>query len=132
MANPAALLHATLSNWRVGGRLYADTTDQRIAVRHLDAIEDLLDQMDAVNIGTEVYREQFPKWCALTLHNPNEWQVQSNLKHIDNTALDHLWNLSEWFRTLVPTVSTDGLDALRTFAEGTQTVLDEDDTIDPC
>ncbi|MDQ2638069.1 MAG: hypothetical protein M3Y83_14470 [Actinomycetota bacterium] len=131
MANPAELLHQTLIRWRANGGSYVDQLEQRIAVRHLDAIDELLTQMDAAQIGTDVYRRYFDKWATLTLHHPHDWQSQGQRQHIDDTPLDHLQNLSAWFRTLVPTVQAGGLDSLREFADGAEAVLADDDSIDP-
>lgn len=130
MANPAELLHQVLTNWQ-GSKQSANTADHRIAIRHLDAIEELLDQMDNAQIRTDVYRRYFKKWATLTLRHPHDWQKQESNKHVDSTALDHLLNLSDWFRGFVPSVATDGLDSLRGFVESAQTVITEDDSLDP-
>ncbi|MGB0971444.1 MAG: hypothetical protein ACPGVG_10825 [Mycobacterium sp.] len=108
-----------------------ETKQHRIAIRHLDAIEELLDQMDDAQIRTDVYRRHLPKWTTLTLRHPHDWQNQNATKHVDSTALDHLLNLSDWFLGFVPSVATDGLDSLRDFVESTQAVLEEDDSLDP-
>lgn len=65
MANPAGLLHRQLSAWRNDGN-YADLTQQRIAVRHIEAVAELLDQMDDARIKTTIFRRHFDAWVALT------------------------------------------------------------------
>lgn len=130
MANHAELLHATLARWS-SDQHYPDPADHRTAVRHLDAIEELLGQMDDVGLKTDVFRRHFIKWSTLTLRHPNDWGTQTAQKLTDTAALEHLENLAEWFRTLVPTVMGDGLDQIRRYVDGVRDLLDVDDSLDP-
>jgi hypothetical protein len=132
MANPAELLHEKLTRWRANASHHADPAEQRIAVRHLDAIEELLDQMDDAKIKTTLYRQYFDKWVALTLHNPQGWQNQKNLKHIDDSALENLEHLADRLDNgLVLKLQDGGLDALRAYSSDVRALLDEDESIPP-
>lgn len=125
MANPAELLHTTLRSW-ISVKGHVDPAAQRIAVSHLDAIEELLNQMDAAEIDTEPYRKHFDRWAKLTLHHPYGWRNGGDA----TPALDQLQSLAAWFKALVPTVTDGGLDTLRKYAEESLQVLADDDSID--
>ena len=98
MANPAELLHATLTAWRKQPGKNADPTEQRIAVRHLDAIEELLKQItQLLNASISTYDtaarvdgDEF----AMLLRNCSPETIQHTITHfnqgIDN--LNFIWN----------------------------------------
>lgn len=132
MANPAELLHATLTNWRSMYRTHnAPADEQRIAARHLDAIEELLARMDTAGIRTDLFRKHFDKWVSLTFHHPHEWQGGAGSQHIDDTPLEGLDHLGDRLKTLVPTLQAGGLDDVRAYADAARRLLDDDDTINP-
>jgi len=80
MANPAQLLHTLLITWRGGQQQSAEAARgaacqgnwdaHRIAVSHLNAIENLLGQLEASGRNIRVYRQQFPTWCQAVFAYP--------------------------------------------------------------
>lgn len=130
MANPAELLHTTLTLWRPT-KSHPEQVSQRIAARHLDAIDELLGQMEAVGRKTDIFRREFPKWCELTFRQPDGWQTENRHRHIDDTALDHLYHLADRLDELVPTLIKGGIDQLRDLTASARTVVDGDGSIDP-
>lgn len=130
MTNPAELLHAQLTSWREKPTNYADATDQRIAVRHLDAIEELLNCMDDLGLRTDLFRPHFPKWVALTLHHPHQWQKKDGqARYRDDEALTSLDHLADRLNGIVPQLQDGGLEAVQNYIDGVQDLLDEDDSI---
>jgi hypothetical protein len=130
MANPAALLYETLARWRPSNS-YADPTDQRIAVRHLDAIAELLNQMDEAGLKTHFYRRHYDHWVKLTLHHPHDWQRGANAQHVDGNALDNLELLADRLDSLVPVIQDGGLDQLRAYAQEASDIIDADGDVAP-
>lgn len=130
MANPAQLLHQLLTEWR-GSANFANPREQRIAVRHLDAIAALLDEMDAAGLRTELFRRYFDKWVGLTLHHPHEWQTQATGKLRDNTALEHLEHLADRLDGIAPQLADGGLDQVRAIADSAKALVEEEDSLDP-
>ncbi|MGU3652515.1 hypothetical protein [Mycolicibacterium sp. A43C] len=128
MANPAALLHAQLSAWK-GSKTFPDTQRHRIAVSHLDSIEELLRQMDDAGLKTVIFWRYFPQWVELTLHMPHGWKTGTTASHRDDSALENLEHLADRFDDLLPKLQEGGLDAVRTYADGVRTLLDDDDSI---
>lgn len=104
--------------------------DFRIAVRHLDAIDDLLDQMAGAGRNVSVFRRYFNMWEQIVFAYPRGWQVPGS-GATDSTSLDHLENLADRLQDFVPTVKPDGLDQIRDYATKVDEALTEDDSIDP-
>jgi hypothetical protein len=143
MANPAQLLLNQFASWQPRpqpnqpqiaekARAHAISNNwlgQRIAVRHLDAIAELLDQIEQAGRSVRVYRQQYPTWCAMVFAYPNGWRPQGSAT-LDRTALDHLEGLADRLRDFVPTVNSGGLDQLRDYAASIGELLTEDDSID--
>lgn len=129
MANPAERLHALLSTWRAHNS-YADPTEARMAARHIEAIDELLNQMAAMRIKTEVYRRHFDHWVQLVQRHPHGWQKGDNVKHVDDRALENLEILADRLDGLVPKLQDGGLEALHKYAEDARTLVSEDDSID--
>lgn len=128
MANPAELLHAQLSAWK-GVKGYPNTQQHRIAVSHLDAIEELLDQMDDAGIKTSIYRRYFNRWASLTLHHPNDWRTNTTASHEDDSALENLEHLADRLGDLVEKLQPGGLDTVRAYTDGVSALLDQDESI---
>lgn len=73
MANPAQLLLNQLRSWHQPGRNAEQArgvgdgtrgwSHHRIAVRHLDAIEELLIQMTGAGRNVTVFQRYYPAWC---------------------------------------------------------------------
>lgn len=127
MANPAELLHTFLTTWR--GNSDPEPRAHRIAISHLDAIEELLDEMDDLKMRTDIYRRYFDQWMALTLHTPHGWQPQTNLKHIDDRALENLDLLADRFNDIVAKIQPDGLEQIRAYADEVRELLEEDTSV---
>lgn len=130
MANPAQLLLTYLTHLRENQSSAANLTHQRIAARHIDAIAELLDQMDAAQIKTILFRRYFDHWAQLVFTHPHGWQ-QGNARHRDDTALEHLEHLADRLDGLVPKLRDNGLDEIRAYTEELAAFVDEDDSIDP-
>jgi hypothetical protein len=139
MANPAQLLLNQLRDWRRphpataeqvrGINLTSDWLIHRTAVRHLDAIDELLNQMAAAGRNTSVFRRHFPAWNQMVFSYPNGWRAPGSAG-MDDTALEHLENLADRLEDFVPTVNPGGLDDIRAYASRIRTLLDEDDSVD--
>lgn len=138
MANPAQLLLDLLRSWnktftaekaRVEGR-GNPWLDHRIAVRHLDAIEELLRQMADAGRNTSVFQRTFPAWEQTVFAYPRGWQAQGS-GAIDPTTLDHLENLADRLNDFVPSVREGGLEEISNYADGVSAALDSDTSLDP-
>jgi hypothetical protein len=73
MANPAELLLRQLQAWR-GDQNNPNRDDQRIATRHIESIDELLNQMDGAGLKTDLFRRHFGRWVELTYGHPHTWQ----------------------------------------------------------
>lgn len=127
MANPAQLLHAFLSGQRKV-ESYPDPQQQRIAVSHLDAIEELLARMDAAEMRTALYRRHFDRWVELTLRIPQAWQPAAK-RHIDDRALENLDHLADRLGDLVQKIEPGGLDTVRDYVSSVRELLDSDHSV---
>ena len=130
MANPAELLHQELTTWRHSyANHFAPIESQRMASRHLDSIEELLDQMDIAGKRTDLFRRHFETWANLTFHHPHGWQTQSPLTERDDHALESLDHLSDRLAELVPKLAEGGLDVLQGYVDAAADLLAQDDSI---
>ncbi|MEU9805466.1 hypothetical protein [Mycobacterium sp. NPDC050853] len=138
MANPAQLLLDQFRSWnrpvtaekaRIESR-EDPWLDHRIAVRHLDAIEELLNQMADAGRNTSVFQRTFPEWVYTVFVFNRGWQAPSS-GAIDRTALDHLENLADRLDDFVPTLQSDGLEKIANYADRVSTALDSDNSLDP-
>lgn len=100
----------------------------RLAVRHLDAIDQLLDEMAAAGSDVSVYRKYFPEWCSAVFAFPKGWDA-APWADITGAKLEHLQNLAEMLRYYVPAVEPDGLAKLRTYADDIRAALRADTSI---
>ncbi|MBE5471607.1 hypothetical protein [Mycobacteroides abscessus] len=130
MSNPAALLLDQLTTWRTSAS-YVSPNEQRVAVRHLDAIEELLNQMDGAGLKTSLYWKYFGRWGELVCRHPHGWHKDQAKAHFDDTALEHLEHLDDRLKGLVPELQSGGLDSLREYAAEARDIVDGDSTIDP-
>lgn len=141
MANPAQLLLDQLRAWHAPGaqRSAAEARGvgnnnagrwlaERIAVRHLDAIDELLDEMEQAGRNITVFRRHYDKWADMVFAYPAGWARGGG--GLDTGELEHLENLADRLDDFVPTVRPGGLDDVRAYAEGIRTLIDEDDSID--
>jgi hypothetical protein len=139
MANPAQLLLTQLLEWnqpnhtaeqaRGIGDGANDWTVHRIAARHLDAIAELLTQMGVAGRNVTVFQRYYPAWCRAVFSYPGGWKGPGS-GSLDRGALEHLETLADMMVMFVPTVAPDGIEEIKTYAEGIRGLLDEDDSID--
>ena len=129
MANPAELLYEHLTAFR-GSTNYPNTRTHRLAVSHLDAIEEMLNRMDEAKVkSVPTWRRYFDQWVELTLHTPHVWQTNSNLRHKDDYALEQLAGLADRMDDFMPTLRPDGIETVVAYAQGITALLDDDDSI---
>lgn len=139
MSNPASLLLAQLRAWQSSNRTADQVRDtgnseawirHRLAVRHIDAIAEILDEMEAQGrSGINLYQQMLVQWTHAVFGWPHGWGTPSSGK-INGTALQHLETLAGRLDDHIPTATADGLGATKGFAESVITALAEDDSID--
>lgn len=138
VANPAQLLLDQLNAWHApkstaDAARHTNNPDawlaHRIAVRHLDAIEELLSQMKAAKRSTRLFERYYPTWVKTVFAHPHGWATNGSGR-MDKIALEHLEHLADSLEDFVPTIREGGLDDLRDYADEITSLLDEDDTID--
>ena len=138
MANPAELLHRQFIEWNTA-TASGSAKDQRnpdgnswlahrMAVRHLEDIELLLDEMSAAGRDFPVYRRHIPDWYNAIFCFPKGWTTQGT-GHIRPVLIDHLETLSSLLGHYVPTVKENGLDQIRAHADSVRSLLVSDDEI---
>lgn len=130
MANPAELLLKQLTRWRENRQSAAGLADQRMAARHIEAIDELLSEMSAANIKVTLYRRYFDTWATLVYRHPQAWQSGTNTLK-DDAALENLEHLADRMEDFLPQLRDGGLDEIRASTERAAVLLDEDDSIDP-
>ncbi|BBX39805.1 hypothetical protein MSIM_12560 [Mycobacterium simiae] len=99
-----------------------------MAVKQLEAIDQLLDEMNAAKADVSVYRRYFPHWCRAVFVFPHGWEAQVT-EDLPDGILDHLQNLAEMLRYYVPTVTPDGLAALGNYVATVKAALEDDGSI---
>ncbi len=136
MANPATLLLALFRAWNQPN----DTADnvrqpavdgwvtQRLAVKHIDAIEQLLREMEQAGKSVAVYRNRLPQWQQAVFVHPGGW-VGNGTAKIDSTAIDFLEALAGVLDDYVPKVVTGGIEQLRSYVSTVREALDSDESI---
>ena len=106
MANPAELLHQTLSTWAqsanqtISRNLETSTgwTNQRIAAKNLNDLNELLGNLPEQD--TRIYRQYFDTWTKAVYAYPNGWKASSSLT--SQSALDMLESAGVYLHTIVP------------------------------
>jgi hypothetical protein len=118
MANPAALLHTQLQAWNVPNQTANNARNtngaevwilHRQAVRHIDALEEILREMRAHGKDVGVWEGAFPIWSQAVFAFPHGWG-QPNSGRIDANALNHLRTLASWLDDYLPKADQDGLE----------------------
>ena len=135
MANPAQLLLAVLQGWNQPTKTAEDARNpvaddwaiHRQAVRHLDAIDQLLTEA-AASRNVSVYRQYFPSWASAVFAYPTGWS-RGNSGQIDRRSLEHLENLSEFLRSYVPELAPTGEAQLREYVKNVRNTLESDTTV---
>jgi hypothetical protein len=138
MANPASLLLAQLRAWQSPQKTADDvrkTGDtetwvrHRLAVRHLAAIEEVLDEMAAQGrSGINLYQQMMVSWTQAVFAWPHGWGTPRS-GQIDGTALQHLETLAGRLDDHIPTATADGLNSTKAFAGKVTNTLAGDDSI---
>lgn len=136
MANPAELLWQTFERWNKPGSQFnardsrADQTlsVHRMALRHLDAIDELLGQLESAGRNTTVYRRHFPMWTRIVFNYPGNWTANGS-GSIDTTARDHLMTLADALSTVVPVADIEKFDELRAFLDELEKAITEDEEL---
>lgn len=139
MANPAELLHDQFVSWhdeaenvpatRARGGWGSDTVEAHLqAGRHLNAIDDLLRQMEAAGRRVITYRKYFPIWVQIAFAYPKGWKGHGSAQ-IDPVAIEHLGNLGDALTVFVPVMQPDGAQAIYDFTTRVSELLDLDPDI---
>jgi len=135
VANPAELLLAQLRPWNQPNRTAYQTRNpdadkwatQRLAVRHLDAIDQLLTELSETR-NVAVYQRHFSSWAADVFAYPQGWNAAGSAQ-VDMAALEHLENLAEFLRSYVPELKPTGEAELRGYVKLVQSTVEEDQSI---
>lgn len=139
MANPAELLLAQFAVWR-SSQTANDSADHarqptgdgwlahRVAVRHLEAIDQLLDELAAAGRNVGVYRRYTPRWWAIVFAYPSGWSGAGTAA-MDAGVLEHLETLADLLQNYVPAVRDGGLDEVTQYADLVAETLVADDSI---
>ncbi|WP_336818927.1 hypothetical protein [Gordonia sp. MMO-8] len=124
MANPAALLHAQLSEWNEPASntnaQNVRTPDedgwevQRRAAGYLLEIESLLSRLTAIGptVDVSVYRRYLPLWSRAVFVFPKGWS-EGGSGAIEQTGLDQLAGLSTLFSLVVERADQTKFDEIR-------------------
>ncbi|MFF0527792.1 hypothetical protein ACFYT3_05325 [Nocardia amikacinitolerans] len=137
MANPATLLLEQFTRWhRPGNHTATDArvpdTDRwrehRLAIKHVEAIEQLLNEMSERGRNVAVYQGAWPIWCAAVFAYPQGWS-NAGTAALDGARLDLLEVLAERLDDFVPAVNSDGLEQLRGYTHEVRETLDGDDSL---
>lgn len=138
MSNPAFLLHRQFLVWNKpelpASQARNPEQDQwqthRLMVRHLEAIDQLLNKLAERGMNVTVYRRTFPSWCAAVYAFPNGWGNPRS-GALDLTALNHLETLAAWLDSEVPAVADGALDQLSEYVASIRKLLVEDGSLPP-
>ncbi len=136
MANPATLLHQQLSKWnqinQTADQARQPALDQwvtqRLMVRHLDAIDEMLRTLEANGRNVGVYRRTFPAWCQAVFVFPQGWSA-GNSGGINEQHLGHLETLAERLDGELPVADDDGLERLSGYLVDVRQLLSEDGSL---
>lgn len=133
MANPANLLLDIFESWNNPGlntksaRSDNDLVIHRRAMGYIGEIEQILDLLDAEEVNTSVYRRYLIQWVAIIMNYPNSWT--STMGEIDRVSLDHLVNLANQSRDVVPEVDTEQFALLDAYLEAVEFALANDSSL---
>jgi hypothetical protein len=138
MANPAQLLLDQFHAWRNAqataekarnmGEQPEGWTRHRVAVRHIDALDEILTEMEAQGKKVAVYRKQLPAWTAIAFGYPLGWN-QANSGKIDATTLHHLETLAGRLEDYLPLADDAGRERTRNLVESVRAAISDDDSV---
>lgn len=141
MANPAQLLLDQFHAWR-NPQATADKarnlsdqpeawTRHRVAVRHLDALDEILIEMEAQGKqGLGVYRSELATWNGIVFGHPHGWS-QANSGQINDTTLLHLETLAGRLADYLPSTDDTGRDRTRGLVDAVRAAISDDDSLSP-
>lgn len=140
MGNPARVLHAIYSNWRVAVSSQPQPMYQIInldtpagsrvignAARALIEIDNLLTQLERSGAPVAVYRRQYPEWWKPLVSQQGGWStnlVSDNI--IGEDHLDEIEGFANFLDGKVWTLSGDRSEALRDLVSRARTALESD------
>jgi hypothetical protein len=138
MKNPAALLLQQLREWTPPSdneshwqsrSISANWDEMRLAVDHLNAIDQLLNQMEKTEGETRVWRKNYPRWAQMVFAYHHGWSYREAKQDFSEEALDHLATLSRALKTIVPEADTTQFDKVRSFIDNIDNLLSEETSI---
>lgn len=100
----------------------------RVAVRHLEAITQLLDELAAAGRNVGVYKRYIPSWWAVIFVHPGGW-ASGGSANIDVGVLEHLETLADLLGNYVPAVKEGGLGEVSQYADLVAKTLADDDEV---
>lgn len=138
MSNPAQLLLNQFHEWR-NDRQTADnargTNNQpeawirhRVAVRHVDALDEILTEMEARGKNVAVYRSYLTQWSAIVFAWPHGWGSNGSGR-IDDTALHHLETLAGRLEDYLPASDDSGRQRTRGLVDAVTAALADDESL---
>lgn len=134
MANPAELLLAQFREWDARQNSAAQAREHDInakfvghlvAARHLDAISELLVELEATGQNVAVYQNQLVTWRQTLFVFRGGWEGVGSAR-IDSNALQHLETLAGLLKLYVPAATPEGVEGLRSYLAGVEEVLSDD------
>ena len=143
LANPAALLHTQLVNWRTPGgqavrdvRVTVEGSDEavmrqtQLAMGHLRDIDELLTGMEAANRRTGSFRRAFPRWQAWVMAYPRSWVHAMGDGIFDSDHdLDLLENLADALEQLRPDITDNERAGMSSTLDEVRAALSEDESL---
>ncbi|WP_288751274.1 hypothetical protein [uncultured Corynebacterium sp.] len=133
MANPAKLLLDIFESWHNpdlhtrSARDDEDLSEHRRAMRYIVEIEQILDLLDAEGVITSVYRRYLSEWVAIVLNYPHSWT--NSWGDISVVAREHLVNLANQSRGVVPEIDTGKFKLLSEYLDSVEHALASDETL---
>lgn len=137
MANPAELLFEIFNQWHNDknsakitrfGQGTGGFKTHRLAVRHLDAIEELLKRMENDGKRVSVFKKAFPSWVCTVFAYPNGWITNGSAK-IDQVTRDHLETLIDHMDNYVPHVDDAKMADFSDYLARIEDALNDDSTL---
>ena len=134
MANPAELLHDIFESWRDGKsssqtqRKDDNLKVHRRALKHLDAIEQILAELRVQGVRTSVFEREFSTWCRTIFCYPYGW-TSGGTAEIPQPAMDALENLIGYAGQVVLRVDETKLASLSLYLDAIEIALQGDKTL---
>lgn len=136
MANPADLLLEVFERWNKNqGHVHKvradnDTLDtHRYALRYLDQIEILIDELEAQGKRVRYHRHYLSAWVQTVFNYPKAWDSSNVPANIDARQLQQLESLANDLDSLVPRIAPDKVEQLKNYLNLVIETLAEDDSL---